>query len=108
MPEGGKIEIDVKEIFTEALQEGIANTENPLGEKCVCICVTDTGKGMNDDVLARAIEPFYTTSTNQGTGLGLSIAHGIVEEHGGTIKVDSKPGAGTTFRVLLPKSQPDA
>ncbi len=102
MPDGGKIEIDVKEIFTEARQEEIANTENHLGEKCVCICVSDTGKGMNEDVLARAIEPFYTTSTSQGTGLGLSMVYGFMKQSGGELIIRSQIEKGTSIYLRFP------
>lgn len=108
MPSGGKIEIDIKEIFTEALQGKVANTENHLGEKCVCICVTDTGKGMNDDVLARATEPFYTTSTNQGTGLGLSMVYGFMKQSGGELIIRSQIEKGTSIYLRFPISESTA
>lgn len=69
------------------------------------ISVTDTGTGIDPEQLDRIFEPFVTTKdVGQGTGLGLSIAYGIVKEHDGQIKVESDPGAGTTFHVLLPIS----
>jgi PAS domain S-box-containing protein len=65
--------------------------------------VSDTGTGMSDDTLQRVFEPFFTTKpAGEGTGLGLSVSYGIIEAHGGTITVDSAPGRGTTFRVVLP------
>jgi nitrogen fixation negative regulator NifL len=65
--------------------------------------VADTGPGIPDEVLARIFEPFYTTKpVGQGTGLGLPLCQGIVESHGGSIRVDSKPGEGATFRIELP------
>jgi nitrogen-specific signal transduction histidine kinase/ActR/RegA family two-component response regulator len=76
----------------------------------VCIEVADTGTGMTPDVVEKAFEPFFTTRDKEhGTGLGLSIVHGIVTDHGGTITVDSRPGAGTTMTVSLPAlpSPPD-
>ncbi len=67
------------------------------------ISLTDTGAGIPEENLSKLFEPFFTTKKKgKGVGLGLSVAYGIVEEHGGTIKVESKPGKGTTFRVLLP------
>ena len=73
----------------------------------VVVSVSDTGCGMSEDVKKRIFEPFFTTKpVGQGTGLGLSIVFRIVEEHHGRIEVDSKPGAGTTFRVHLPLAQP--
>jgi signal transduction histidine kinase len=72
----------------------------------VLVEVTDSGAGMPPDVAARVFEPFFTTKgVGKGTGLGLDIAHRIVaERHGGTIDVESRPGA-TTFRVRL-RSRP--
>lgn len=63
----------------------------------------DDGKGISPEFLPRIFEPFFTTkSPGRGTGLGLSVCHQIIKQHGGTILVDSKPGKGTTFTVVLP------
>ncbi|MDX2178223.1 MAG: ATP-binding protein [Bryobacteraceae bacterium] len=68
--------------------------------------VTDTGKGIPPGHLAKIFDPFFTTKgAKKGTGLGLSITYGIVQEHGGTIEVDSRPGAGTTFRLSFPAAR---
>jgi two-component system NtrC family sensor kinase len=65
--------------------------------------VTDTGKGIPENIRDRIFEPGFTTKgTTMGTGLGLSIARRIVETHGGTISFDSEVGVGTTFRLQLP------
>jgi signal transduction histidine kinase len=66
------------------------------------IVVRDSGPGMPPEVLRRAVEPFFTTKT-QGTGLGLSICRRIVESHGGRMRLESTPGAGTTVTVELPR-----
>jgi len=65
--------------------------------------IADTGRGIPPEVLSRIFEPFFTTKpAGEGTGLGLSLCRGIIEEHGGTITVDSVPGRGTTFGLELP------
>ena len=65
----------------------------------VCLTVSDSGCGMDEETLERMFEPFYTSKpTDASTGLGLSIVYGIVQQHGGHIAVSSKPGAGTTVR----------
>jgi PAS domain S-box-containing protein len=65
--------------------------------------ISDTGKGIPPEILPRIFDPFFTTRpVGEGTGLGLAICHGIVKELGGSIEVESTPGQGSTFRVLLP------
>ncbi len=66
------------------------------------IAVTDTGKGILPEHLPHVFDPFFSTKGEAGTGLGLSVSYGIVKNHGGDIRVDSKPGAGTTFTIELP------
>lgn len=69
----------------------------------VCISVSDTGCGVNDDIRERIFDPFFTTKPKeQGTGLGLSSVYGIVGRSGGFVDMDSCVGEGTTFRVFLP------
>ncbi len=69
--------------------------------------VSDTGPGMPPGIQARIFEPFFTTKpSGQGTGLGLSLVQGIIEEHGGTIRVVSEPGRGATFLIALPVVTP--
>jgi len=73
----------------------------------VVVAIGDNGVGMSDAVKARIFDPFFTTKdVGEGTGLGLSIAYSIVEKHRGRIEVESRPGEGTEFRVVLPLEQP--
>ena len=67
----------------------------------LCLQVADTGEGMTPEVLAKIFDPFFTTKFT-GRGLGLAAVHGIVRAHHGALTVESKPGAGTTFRIFLP------
>ncbi len=71
----------------------------------VVIAMSDTGIGMHEAELARAADPFFTTKgTGKGTGLGLSMVHGFAVQSGGTLKLSSKPGAGTTVELWLPRT----
>ncbi len=70
-------------------------------KKVVEIEVSDTGEGIEPENMNKIFDPFFTTKKS-GTGLGLSITHGIIEQHGGTIHVESTRGQGTTFRITLP------
>jgi len=68
----------------------------------VSIEITDNGPGIPREVLDRVFEPFFTTKeVGKGTGLGLSISYGLVREFGGTLEVQSRPGEGSSFTVLL-------
>jgi signal transduction histidine kinase len=88
-------------ITTRAVQHG------PDAEPQVQIAIRDDGPGMSTDVQARIFDPFFTTkAVGQGTGLGLSVSYEIVERHRGTLTVESAPGAGSTFTIMLPVRQP--
>jgi two-component system, NtrC family, sensor kinase len=77
----------------------------------VSVRVSDTGSGIAPEHIQRIYDPFFTTKTapkegqNRGTGLGLSVTYGIIQEHAGKIRVDSEPGAGTTFALDFPLSR---
>ncbi|MCA9783494.1 MAG: response regulator [Candidatus Cloacimonetes bacterium] len=68
----------------------------------VLLSIKDTGPGMTSLVSRRIFEPYFTTKGVQGNGLGLSVSHGIIKQHGGEIEVDSQPGEGTRFQIILP------
>jgi signal transduction histidine kinase len=72
----------------------------------VVVAVTDTGTGMTDEVIARAFEPFFTTKPfGKGSGLGLSMIYGFARQSGGTVRIASRLGQGTTFSIFLPAAQ---
>src|SRR3990172_8790932 len=77
--------------------------EDPVGERRVSVAIRDTGTGIPPEKVKRIFDPFFTTKpVGRGTGLGLSVSHGIVEKHGGAIRVESVPGQGSTLTVELP------
>ncbi|UCF15250.1 MAG: response regulator, partial [Phycisphaerales bacterium] len=103
---GGQLDVTLKDVDLES--------ETKIGEELlgpgpyVKISVSDTGCGMDKEVLERIFEPFFTTrKVNEGTGLGLSVVHGIIKSHDGAITVSSTPGKGTTFEIFLPKIESD-
>lgn len=96
MPQGGTVSIEVRSADPNASVPSSAATS--FAE----IVVSDTGHGIHPDLVERIFEPLFTTKSSGGTGLGLSVAHQVVTRHGGTIRVESEVGKGTTFRVLVP------
>lgn len=103
MPSGGDLFIETQNIF---IDENDSVEYNLIPGMYVKISITDTGVGMDDDTLDKIFEPFFTTKgLSEGTGLGLASAYGIIKNHGGTIKVYSKKGYGTTFTIYLPSSE---
>jgi signal transduction histidine kinase len=90
------------EATSSYLASFIGGEQLPAG-RYAYVEVSDDGCGMPPEVIARIFEPFYTTKLS-GRGLGLAVTLGIVRAHGGTLRVDSSPDKGTTFRILLPIS----
>ncbi len=109
MPGGGRLTIAAD---NRTLTSGL---ELPPGDY-VCVVVADSGVGMSQEVLSRVFEPFFTTKgLGVGSGLGLSQVHGMVQQSGGDIQIESRPGKGTRVTMLVPRSvqgaadpQPDA
>jgi signal transduction histidine kinase/ActR/RegA family two-component response regulator len=96
MPSGGRLTIRTSNV---ALSDP---AHLPRGEY-VAITIADTGVGMNPDVLARAFEPFFTTKElGKGTGLGLSMVYSTMQQMGGDVAIESRPGEGTTVSLMLP------
>ncbi len=101
MPNGGRLSITADNVVIE--EQFVRKNPEASPGVYVLIQVTDTGFGIPAGDLGKIFEPFYTTKTQgKGTGLGLSTALGIIRSHDGFILVDSKPGAGTTFKIHLP------
>lgn len=103
MPGGGTLVLATENVSISR-QAGSDEPVAPPGDYAV-LTVQDTGTGMDAITRARVFEPFFTTKPPpEGTGLGLSVAFGIVRQSGGFITVESEPGEGTTFRILLPRA----
>jgi PAS domain S-box-containing protein len=103
MPQGGIITIHADATRTEGDPAELSPGEY------VRLSVTDTGVGMDESVRARVFEPFFTTKAiGEGTGLGLAMVYGSVTQAGGTVTVESEPGAGATFHVYLPAARAPA
>jgi len=97
MPDGGDLTIGTRRRMIE-------NDPDLAAGEYVELSVTDTGAGMPPDVVERAFDPFFTTKEKgKGTGLGLSMVYGVAAQAGGTARINSRPGAGTTITVLLPR-----
>jgi signal transduction histidine kinase len=97
MPKGGTLRVTTR--YNVEAERGM-----PFDS--VRIEVQDTGMGMDEETQARIFEAFFSTKTQKGTGLGLWVSHSIVQGHGGTMKVRSRPGEGTTFIMTLPVAGP--
>ncbi|RMF95471.1 MAG: response regulator [Candidatus Schekmanbacteria bacterium] len=103
MPKGGKIKI--KTAFAKLGETFIKVHNLEPAERYALITVSDEGEGMDDETKARIFEPFFTTKpVGKGTGLGLSMVYGIVKQHKGYIKVESKKGIGSKFYIYFPET----
>jgi signal transduction histidine kinase/CheY-like chemotaxis protein len=96
----GRIEITLDVVGPDRLPAGFAS---PASKAYAHLSVCDTGPGIPAEALDHVFEPFFTTKdVGRGRGLGLAVVHGIVQRHGGAVAVESDPGNGACFRVLLP------
>ncbi len=103
MPSGGRLHIETS-AHTFTVEEASHIADAQPGDY-VCLRVTDTGGGIDPEIVGRIFEPFFTTKApGRGTGLGLATVFGIVKQHHGAIKVESALGQGASFQVFLPAS----
>jgi PAS domain S-box-containing protein len=99
MPEGGKLHI-------ATIARHVTDDPELAPGEYVELVVRDTGTGMDDETLRRAIDPFFTTKpVGKGTGLGLAQVYGSARQGGGTVRIESKPGEGTTVSVFFPRTE---
>ncbi len=106
MPEGGQLTIETANSW---LDDRGARQRDMAPGQYLAVSVTDTGTGMPEDVVARAFDPFFTTKPpGQGTGLGLSMIYGFCRQSGGSVRIYSEVGEGTTVRIYLPRYTGDA
>lgn len=104
MPSGGTFSLEISETCVSFGAESV-QPDLPPGPYVV-LSVRDTGTGMSPEVCKRIFEPFFTTKeSGRGTGLGLAMVFGTVRQSGGQIRVQSAPGKGTTFTILLPRAE---
>jgi signal transduction histidine kinase len=95
MPDGGVIEVRTS-------MPAVSEQGAPVRQ--VWLEVSDTGIGMDEETRRRCLEPFFTTKGERGTGLGLAMVYGMAQRHGCALEIDSKPGTGTTIRLVFPVS----
>ena len=103
MPDGGQLRIEARDATPDDAPRGETASSSAVQGRCVLLAVSDTGQGMNPDVVARACEPFFTTKgVGKGSGLGLSMVQGFTQQSGGVLRILSTPGKGTRVELWLP------
>jgi PAS domain S-box-containing protein len=98
MPQGGDLVVESRDAARD--EAGLANDA-----EAVLLAVRDTGSGMDDETRARIFEPYFTTKGDRGNGLGLSTVYGIVQQSGGDVRVESRKGEGSVFRIYFPRAE---
>ena len=102
MPDGGRLTLTTRAVHLSSIEAGnIGLTENDY----ITLSVTDSGCGIDEEIIDAIFDPFFSTKGVDGTGLGLSQVYGFVERSGGTIKVYSQKGVGTEFTLYFPRYQ---
>jgi len=107
MPGGGTLTIETRD--TEIDASAVDGDSDIAPGRFVLVAVTDTGGGMDAEARSRVFEPFFTTKEmGQAAGLSLAALYGVIKQSGGHVAVESEPGRGTTFRILLPAAPREA
>jgi CheY-like chemotaxis protein len=107
MPTGGRLVIEAANARLD--DDYVAQNPGAMPGEYVMLAIGDTGTGMPAEIMARALDPFFTTKApGQGTGLGLSMVYGFVRQSGGHMKIQSEVGQGTTIRLYLPRTDEPA
>jgi PAS domain S-box-containing protein len=102
MPEGGRLTIETANTHLD--EAYVTRVDDLQAGDFVVICVSDTGTGMSEAVMAKAFDPFFTTKPiGAGTGLGLSMIYGFAKQSGGHVRIYSEVGRGTTVKLYLPR-----
>lgn len=103
MPQGGTIEVRLSERDGAPVVGVPGQAGGRAGSRFAVLTISDQGVGMSSLTLSKAFDPYFTTKPKEeGTGLGLAIVENLIDQHGGTIHIDSKPGVGTRIEVALP------
>jgi PAS domain S-box-containing protein len=105
MPNGGTLAITTQRCILDASYPPVQTGELKAGDYA-CVSISDTGTGMSKEILAHVFEPFFTTKQRgKGTGLGLAMVYGFAKQSGGTVRIYSEPGLGTTVSLYLPLAE---
>ncbi len=102
MPSGGSLTLSTKEVYFRDALSGTSIRKETAQGVCALLSVSDTGIGMDESTKERMYEPFFTTKGDKERGLGFPIAFSIIQNHRGTIMVESAPDVGTTVNIYLP------